>query len=140
MALSLEKRVETALKTLIAAQVSGEQVLIYGDDTAAQESYTSVRVAQVAEDPPGTGIFALECTVTVHGDHTDDEIHTFQTLFNNSYALAASLRTAGSGSFVMPQGEAVELDGADRTSAGLDIEITFTFGCWAQTQEVSDAA
>ena len=76
----------------------------------------------------------------MHGDHSDADMLTLETIFNNSFALAALLRTAGATTFVLPAGEAVEVEPSTRAGVGLDTEVTFTFSCWAQTKEVSDAA
>ena len=140
MAKPLTDRIQDAVEAVIAAQLPSEQILVFGEETKAEAAYTSVRAASAGEDPPGTGIFVHDVTVILHGDHSDDDHLALETLFNNSYALASAIRTAGAADFVMPQGEAVEIEPSSRSGVGLDTETTFTFGCWAQTKEASDAA
>ena len=140
MAKPLNKRIEDAVSAVIVGQLASEQVLVFGEATPANKAYSSIRVISTGEDPPGTGIFVFDCTVIMHGDHTDDDLLTMETIFDNSFAFTSALRTAGALTFVMPQGEAVEIEPSSRTGVGLDTETTFTFGCWAQTKEVSDAA
>jgi hypothetical protein len=140
MSKPLTDRIQDATKAVIVGQLATEQVLTFGDTTKAEKAYTSVRAISAGEDPPGSGIFVFDVTVIMHGDHDDADTLTLETIFNNSYAFAAALRAAGSTTFVMPQGEAVEIEQSTRSGVGLDTETTFTFGCWAQTKEVSDAA
>ena len=140
MSKPLSDRIQDALETVVTAQLSTEQVLPFGGTEEAGKAYTSIRLVSIGEDPPGSGIFAFDGSVTMHGAHTDADALALETIFNNSFALADALRTAGVLTFVMPGGESVEIDGTSRTGVGLDTEITFSFGCWAQTKEVSDAA
>lgn len=140
MAKPLNTRIEDAVKLIIETQLESEQVLTFGEKTEAEAAYTSVRAVSAGEDPPGSGIFVFDVTVIMHGDHSDEDAFDLETIFNNSFALASALRVAGSGSFVMPKGEAVEVEESTRSGVGLDTETNFTFGLWAQTKEVSDAA
>ena len=140
MADPLQDRIATGVETVISAQLPSAQILPYGSTTEAGATYISIRANLSGEDPPGTGIFTVDVEVKMHGDHAADDIYQVETLFNNSFALAASLRTAGAGSYVLVASEAVEIDETTRTGVGNDLETTFSFGVWAQTQEVSDAA
>lgn len=141
MADPLAGRIESAISTLISnAMPVGTQVLQFLDTTAAEADYIAVNAARETEDPPGTGVFRYGVTVTAHGTFAEDDLHTLEEIFDNAFAFSVALRTAGAGSFVMPEGEAVDLDLGTRTGAGLDGQHQYNFALWAQTQEVSDAA
>ena len=136
----LASRIESAVSTLVQAALPSAQVLNFLETTAAQADYISVNAAREAEDPPGAGIFRYGVNVRVHGNFSDSDLHELEEVFDNAFEFAAALRTAGSGLFAMPAGEAVDLDLGTKTGAGLDGEHTYNFAMWAQTQEVSDAA
>lgn len=140
MADSLERRVETAVEALIAAALPSMQTIKFGEVEKATADYVAVRVTRAAEDPPGTGIFMLDVMVLGHGSLTPADIDAIDTLFSNAYELADDLRTEGATSFVMPGGLAVELGTGSKAGAKLDTETSWSFGVWAQTQQISDAA
>ena len=140
MANSLEKRIEIAVEGLIAAALPSLQTIKFGEVEKATSDYVAVRATRAAEDPPGTGIFALDVLVIGHGTLTTADIDAIDTLFSNAYELATDLRTAGATSFVMPGGLAVEFGTGSKSGAKLDTETSWSFGIWAQTQEISDAA
>lgn len=140
MAKPLAQRIEEATEAVIAAVLTDAQTLHFGELEEAGKDYILVRAVRVAEDPPTSGIFAHDVNVIAHGNFSDSEIDQLEELLNNANELAGALRTQGSGSFVMPQGQAVEIDGNTKSGQQLDEELQYNFGIWAQTQEVSDAA
>ena len=140
MADPLAKRIEDVIDGLIEAALPDEQALIFGESTDAEKDYIATTANRAGEDPPGSGIFLYDVSVLAHGNFTQDNLHTLEELFDGATALGDSIRTAATGSFVVPGGQCVELDTGPKNGAGLDLETRFTFGLWAQTQEVSDAA
>ena len=140
MAAPLAKRLETAIVSLIETALPSAQVVQFGDGEKAEKDYIAVRAVRVAEDPVGSGMFSHDVTVTAHGQHADQTLDTLEEVFDNAYEFSTALATEGTGQFVMPQGQAVDLDGGTKTGAGLDETFTYTFGVWAQTKEISDAA
>lgn len=140
MADPLGARIEAAVIALIEADLTGVQVLNFMESTDAGATYIAVNAARETEDPPGTGIFQYGVNVVAHGTFTAAQVHDLEEIFDNSFEFANALRTQASGSFVMPAGEAVDLDLGTKTGVGLDGEYQYNFAVWAQTQEVSDAA
>lgn len=140
MADTLATRIEAAISTLIETALPDAQVLNFLENTAANADYIAVNASQEAEDPPGTGIFRYGVSVIAHGTFSEADLLALNTIFDNSFEFSTALATAASGSFVMPVGEAVDLDLGSRAGAGLDGQTNLSFAVWAQTQEVSDAA
>lgn len=141
MADTLATRIESAVSSLITdAMSAGTQVLNFLDNTAAGADYVAVNASREAEEPAGSGLFRFGVTVVAHGTFSEADLLALETVFDNSYEFASALRTEAAGSFVMPQGEAVDLDLGSRAGAGLDGQTQFSFAVWAQTKEVSDAA
>jgi hypothetical protein len=140
MAKPLAQRIEEATEAVIAAVLTDAQTLHFGETDEAGKDYILVRAVRVSEDPPTSGIFAHDVNVIAHGNFSDSDLHNLEELMDNANELAGSLRTQGTGSFVMPQGQAVEIDGNTKSGQQLDENFQYNFGIWAQTQEVSDAA
>ena len=140
MADPLAKRVETVIVGLIEAQLTSAQVVQFGDIERAGKTYVSVRCSQNAEDPAGAGIFNLSLEVMAHGQHSQDDIATLEAIFDNCYEFSNAVRVAASGSFVVPQGKAIDVDGSSKTGDALDTEYRYNFSIYAQTQEISDSA
>lgn len=140
MADPLAKRVETVIVGLIEAQLSAAQVVQFGDIERAGKTYVAVRCSQNGEDPAGAGIFNLSLEVMAHGQHSQDDIATLEAIFDNCYEFSNAVRVAASGSFVVPQGKAIDVDGSSKTGDSLDTEYRYNFSIYAQTQEISDSA
>ena len=141
MALSLEKRIENAVKAIVTTALGGTpQFLTFGDDAEKGAEYYSVRADRVEEDPPGTGIFSHNVTVIAHGDFDSTELEKIESLFSHQTILAETIRTeALNHDFVIVAGDAVDIGSKSKAGAGLDEEHRFQFGIWAQTQAFSDA-
>ena len=140
MADPLSRRIENVIDGLIEAVLPDEQALVFGQTTAAEKDYIATTAVRVGEDPLGSGVFLHDGQVVAHGNFTQANLHALEELFDGATTLGNAIRTAASGSFVVAGGQCVELDAGPKTGAGLDLEHRFTFGLWAQAQEVSDAA
>ena len=75
-----------------------------------------------------------------NGKHSQDDIATLEAIFDNCYDFSNAVRVAASGSFVVPQGKAIDVDGSSKTGDALDTEYRYNFSIYAQTQEISDSA
>lgn len=139
MANDLGKRIEAAVEALIAASLPEEQVVTFGETEKAGKNCIAVRADRVAEDPPGTGVFSLDVSVTTQGPQDHSVIDALEDIFSGSYYLASRLTTEGSGSFVVPGGNSVNITSGTKTGSGLDSVYTYTFEVWAQTQEIHDS-
>lgn len=140
MANDLGKRVETAVEAVIVASLAEEQVVTFGETEEAGKNCIAVKADRQAEDPPGTGIFPVAVTVTAQGPQDHTVIDALEDIFSGSYDLASSLATEGSGSFVVPSGNAVDISSGSKTGSGLDAVYTYSFTLWCQTQEINDLA
>ncbi len=139
MATPLAKRIEIVVAGMIEAQIAGVQVLRFGDIDRAGKTYVAVKCGQNSEEPAGSGIFNLSLEIMAHGQHTQDDIAALEAIFDNCYEFSNAVRVAASGSFVVPQGKAVDTDGASKSGDALDTENRYNFTIYAQTQEISDS-
>ena len=142
MALSLEKRIENAIKSIVKTALGGSpQFLTFGDDAEKGAEYYCVRADRVSEDPPSSGIFSLNVILIAHGDFDSMELEKIESLFSHGTILSTSIRAESlNHDFEIVAGDAVDIGGKSKAGVGLDEEHRFEFGIWAQTQEFSDAA
>lgn len=140
MADPLSRRVETVVVGLLDAEFPTAQVVQFGDIERAGKTYIAVQCSQGNEDPVGSGIFSLSLEVMAHGQHSQADIAALEAIFDNSYGFATSIRSAATGSFTLPQGQAIDVDASSKTGDALDREYRYQFTIYAQTQENSDAA
>lgn len=140
MADPLSRRVETVVIGLIDAELPTAQVVQFGEIERAGKTYIAVRCTQGSEDPVGSGIFSLSLEVMAHGQHSQADIASLEALFDNAYGLSAAIRAASTGSFVLPQGQAIDVESTSKSGEALDREYRYQFTIYAQTQENSDSA
>lgn len=110
----LESRVETSLLRVFREAFPSLQVQSFSDPAEATGPGIGIKVETGAENPQGTNIF--DVTVEVEARNLDSAQRQLLTeMIGSSKSAQQTFQLYSSRSYIFPQGQPVEMNGAPRT-------------------------
>jgi hypothetical protein len=113
------------------------------DESPVSRDYFQIKAMRGAENPSNSCIYTITVEVIGHGQISPSDIDRIETAFASARHLSMLFREhANANGLSLPGGWPVSMNEAqaERTGAGNDFEVRWTFTVHAQALEISQAA